>query len=307
MEGRRDFPVWGMTGCLLVTDMRRMNTAWRALQDEVTAMGKACDRFRSDSELSRVNGAWGRPVEVSALFAETLGQALAIAEATRGLVDPTVGGALISAGYDRDLAEVRGDAPRPYVVPRPAAGWPVVELHDRVVRLPRGVTLDLGATAKAFAVDRAVARAASAAGCGVLVGLGGDLAVSGPAPSGGWRIRVTDDHGAGPDEPGQTVVITEGGLATSSLTVRHWRHGDRPWHHIIDPSTGAPAGTCWRTVSVAAASCLDANAASTAALVQGRGADGRLAGQCLPARLVRLDGTVLTVAGWPSAEVAEPR
>jgi thiamine biosynthesis lipoprotein len=162
--------------------------------------------------------------------------------------------------------------------------------------------LDLGATAKAFAADRAASRAASATGCGVLVGLGGDIAVSGPVRPGGWRIRVSDDHRAGPSEPGQAVTITEGGLATSSSTVRRWRRGGRWLHHIMDPATGAPAGSHWRTVSVAAASCLDANAAATAAMVKGRGADDWLADRALPARLVRLDGTVVTVAGWPSDE-----
>lgn len=294
------FPVWGTTARLLVTDARRMSVARRALDVEITAMGAACDRFRPESEVSLVNTAEGRAVKVSALFAETLGHALDVARATGGLVDPTVGGALIAAGYDRDLAEVRSHVRAPCAVPRPVAGWPVVELRDQVVRVPRGVTLDLGATAKSFAADRAATRAASVAGCGVLVGLGGDIAVSGPAPSGGWQIRVTDDHRAGPEDPGQTVAIDDGGLATSSLTVRRWQRGGRWLHHIIDPATGAPAGTHWRTVSVAAGSCLAANAASTAAMVMGRGADDWLADQALPARLTSLDGTVVTVAGWPS-------
>lgn len=293
------FPVWGTTARLLVTDTRRIGHARHALDAEITAMGAACDRFRPESELSEVNVAEGREVRVSALFAETLRRALEVAGATGGLVDPTVGGALIAAGYDRDLAEVRRRGRAPSAVPHPVAGWQVVELANRVVRIPRGVTLDLGATAKAYAADRAAERAASATGCGVLVALGGDVAVNGPAPDGGWRIRVTDDHRAGPDAPGQTVTITEGGLATSSLTVRRWWQGDRRVHHIMDPATGAPAGAHWRTVSVAAAGCLDANAASTAAMVKGRGADGWLAERALPARLTRLDGHVATVAGWP--------
>ena len=301
METAVSFPVWGTTARLLVTDARRTVVARRALDAEIMAMGAACDRFRPESELSKVNLAEGGAVRVSVLFAETLGRALEVAKATGGAVDPTVGGALVSAGYDRDFAEVRVRVRPPYTDPRPVAGWPVVELRDRVVRVPRGVTLDLGATAKALAADRAAARAASAAGCGVLIALGGDIAVGGPAPRGGWRIRVTEDHRAGPDDPGQTVAISEGGLATSSLTVRRWRRGGRWLHHIMDPATGAPASAHWRTVSVAAASCLDANAASTAAMVRGHGADDWLAGRTLPARLIRLDGSVVTVGGWPPA------
>jgi FAD:protein FMN transferase len=300
MDAVRTFLVWGMTGRLVVTDARRMPAAWDRLQAEIAAMGAACDRFRAGSELSRVNAAEGRPVTVSPLFAETLRAALTVAAATGGTVDPTIGSALIAAGYDRDLTRVRDGAPA--VPPRPAAGWPVVELTDRTVRLPRGVTLDLGATAKALAADRAAFRAAMSTGCGILVGLGGDIAVAGPAPDGGWRIRVCDDHRAGPREPGQTVAITGGGLATSSVTVRRWQRAGRLLHHIIDPATGAPAGAHWRTVSVTAASCLDANAAATAAIVKGRDAGGWLTRQALPARLTRLDGGVLAVAGWPAAE-----
>lgn len=298
MEASRTFPVWGMTGRLVVTDPRRLRSAWERVQLEIAAMGTACDRFRADSELSRVNSGGGRPVAVSPLFAEALGAALVVAAVTGGAVDPTVGGALIALGHDAGrVASGRRAAAGP---PRPVAGWRTVELTARTVRLPRDVTLDLGATAKALTADRAASRAAADTGCGVLVGLGGDIAVAGPAPDGGWRVRVCDDHHAGPGAPGETVTITGGGLATSSVTVRRWRRGRRWLHHIIDPETGAPAGEHWRTVSVAAASCLDANAASTAALVKGRDAAGWLARRSLPARLVRLDGAVVTVAGWPA-------
>jgi FAD:protein FMN transferase len=300
MEAARTFPIWGMTGRLVVTDARRMPAARRAVDAELAAIGAACDRFRADSELSRVNAARGRAVDVSTVFAEVLRHALEVAGATGGLVDPTVGGALVAAGYDRDFAALRDRrfAPRPGVR---VAGWRVVELADRVVRLPRGVTLDLGATTKALAADRAAARAAAAAGCGVLVGLGGDIAVAGSPPDDGWRIRVADDHRGG---RGPVVAVAGGGLATSSLAVRRWRRGGRSLHHIIDPATGAPAREHWRTVSVAAASCLDANAAATAALVRGEGADRWLADRSLPARLTRPDGAVRTVSGWPAEDAA---
>src|SRR6516225_3078463 len=109
--------------------------------------------------------------------------------------------------------------------------------------------------------------------------------------AGGWQIRVTDDHAAPESAPGQTVAIASGGLATSSTTVRTWSAGGRPVHHIVDPATGAPASSCWRTVSVAAGTCTDANTASTAAIILGADAPGWLSGLGLPARLVAEDGT----------------
>jgi thiamine biosynthesis lipoprotein len=125
----------------------------------------------------------------------------------------------------------------------------------------------------------------------VLVSLGGDVAVAGQAPAGGWPIRIDTD--------GPTVALSAGGLASSSTTVRTWRAGALRLHHIVDPRTGRPAETSWRTVSVAAASCVDANTASTAAVVLGDHAPEWLAARELPARLAPSGARAVCVAGWP--------
>jgi thiamine biosynthesis lipoprotein len=244
-------------------------------------------------------------VRVGERLLEALAVALRAAELTAGDVDPTLGRALELSGYDRDrllLQPPRGESEPPRTIAvRPLSGWRSVTI-DRArstVRIPNGVRLDLGATAKAWAADRAAASAARAAGCGVLVGVGGDIATDGPAPAGGWRIRVTDDHRSDPSAQGQTVSILSGGLATSSTTARRWSHDGHTMHHIIDPSTQAPAVTIWRTVSVAAASCTDANIATTAALVRSNAAAAWLERLGLPARLLDRAGNVTTVGSWP--------
>jgi thiamine biosynthesis lipoprotein len=186
--------------------------------------------------------------------------------------------------------------------------WSAVRV-DRAratIQLPPGVELDLGATAKAWAADRAAAAAVGAAGCGALVSLGGDLATAGGAPSDGWSVHVTDDHRAALDAPGQTVSIATGGLATSSTTVRRWRRQGRQMHHILDPATRMPSRSPWRTVSVAAATCAEANIAATAAIVRGASAPRWLAELGLPARLVAHNGHVVAVAGWPSEQESGP-
>jgi thiamine biosynthesis lipoprotein len=111
---------------------------------------------------------------------------------------------------------------------------------------------------------------------------------------------VTDDHAASQEAPGQTVTIASGGLATSSTTVRTWAVGGQRMHHIIDPATGEPAESCWRTVSIAAGSCVDANTASTASIIRSEAALPWLREAGLPARLVRADGSVELAAGWPA-------
>jgi FAD:protein FMN transferase len=303
--GTDSFSVFGTTATLLVSEPGRLSEARAIADEELAAVDRACSRFRPDSELSGLNAAGGADTGVSELFACLLEAALRAAGLTDGDVDPTCGRALEEIGYDRDFALVRVAGARSYR-PGPDAGrvpgWRSVRLdrERRRVRLDNGARLDLGATAKAWAADHCAEVIAARTGAGVLVSLGGDIAVAGPAPADGWRVRVTDDHAAGPDVPGQTVSIRSGGLATSSTTVRTWAAGSRRLHHIIDPATGEPARSCWRTVSVAAGSCVDANTASTAAIIRSEAAAAWLDGNGLPARLVREDGTATTTAGWPS-------
>lgn len=300
---RATFPALGTTAVLLVTDASALAEAQRLLRTELDAIDLACSRFRADSEVCRLPA--GRPAQVSPLLREALEAALWTAEATGGLVDLTVGDAVARLGYDRDFAALVADGPEVAGV-LPAPGWWRVRLvGDRVV-VPRGVRLDLGASAKAFAADRAADRIATHCGCGVLVNLGGDLAVAGPAPDGGWLVGIGDDHRR--SDPGDPVVaICSGGLATSSVACRTWRRGGRTLHHIVDPRSGDVPERVWRTVSVAAGSCLSANAASTASVVLGRDAPEWLRARRLPARLVGVDGQVSVVAGWPEPDPVTAR
>jgi thiamine biosynthesis lipoprotein len=295
----RSFPAIGTTATVVVTDRAALREAVGVLQEDLTALDLSCSRFRPDSEVRRIERTPGAVVEVGETLAVHIDAALRAAETTGGLVDPTVGRCLDALGYDRDFAEVT-DSDEP-IVPVPAPGWWRLgwDSARRTVLVPRGVRLDLGSTAKALAADLAARRIASRVGCGVLVGLGGDLAAAGPPPGDGWRIRVTDDHAAG---PGPIVSIGRGGLATSGIARRRWRRGRAECHHLVDPRTGLPVVGPWRTVSVAADSCLDANTAATAAFVLGPDAPGRLAAARLPARLVGMDGGVCAVAGWPAEE-----
>jgi thiamine biosynthesis lipoprotein len=138
----------------------------------------------------------------------------------------------------------------------------------------------------------------------VLVSLGGDIATAGEPPRGGWAVRVADWHAAGHDASSQTVRVHGGALATSSTTVRRWTRGGEQLHHVLDPATGRPAPVVWRTVSVAAATCVDANTAATAAIVRGERSPAWLESLRLPARLVRPDGSAVRVGGWPDPEEA---
>ena len=300
----------GTSVVMRVIDPGALDAARAAVERELAAIDRACSRFRADSELSAVNARAGRPTQVSPLLIEALEVALRAAELTDGDVDPTVGRALELAGYDRDWRLLDPPCAQPAAAPaialRVRSGWRTIALNRDAcsILMPAGVRLDLGASAKAWAADRAAVAAQKAGGCGVLVSLGGDIATSGLAPEDGLRIRVTDDHRSDCSAPGQTISIHSGGLATSSTAVRRWSHAGQTMHHIIDPSTGVPVRGIWRTVSVAAATCTDANIAATAALVRGQAGAAWLVRQGLPARLVDSQGTVTAVGGWPCEAAA---
>ena len=296
----------GTSVVLRTTDPAALPLARTTVEHELEAIDVACSRFRDDSELSRANARAGRRVSVGPLLLEALEVALRAAELTDGDVDPTVGRALELAGYDRDWRLLAPPGAEPEcpatVLARVRPGWRTVALDraNGAIRFPAGIRLDLGASAKAWAADRAAEAAARRTGCGVLVSLGGDIATSGTAPVEGWRIHVTDDHRSDHRAPGQTISIRSGGLATSSTGVRRWSHNGHTMHHIIDPATGTPVRETWRTVSVAAASATDANIATTAALVRAGAAPAWLAELGLPARLLGWDGRVTEIGRWPA-------
>lgn len=294
------FPALGTTACVVVDDRAALDDAEAILRRGLEDIDLACSRFRDDSELSRLNASAGELVDVSELLAQALDLALRAAAMTGGDVDPTVGRAMDDIGYDRHFSLVGQRGPSWLVRVEPVPGWRSVLLDRRARRVlvPRGVSLDLGATTKALAADRAAGEITAATGAASLVSLGGDIAVAGDAPGEGWPIRVTEDH-RHPEAEGDTVAIRSGGLATSSTTVRHWRAGGAERHHIVDPRRGGSATVVWRTVSVAAPTCVEANIASTAAIVRGRDATRQLERTGLAARLVDGDGNVARVCRWP--------
>jgi thiamine biosynthesis lipoprotein len=302
--GTVQWPVWSTLARVVVTDPDRLDGARLLVGDLLAEVDAAASRFRTDSELNTVHGATGRPVRVSPLLAGLVAAALDAARRTEGDVDPTVGVALAGLGYDRDLTELDRDVRGlplatgfTRIVTGPAPSWRRVRLAGDVLTVPAGMVLDLGATAKAWTADRAADLVAARLGTGVLVSLGGDIATAGPGPHGGWQIRVQDADG----EPGCDVALPAGAaIATSSTIRRQWRHGERAVHHILNPRSLAPADPVWRTVTIAADRCVDANTLTTAAMVRGEPAWTWLNGLGVAARLVRHDGAVLVTGAWPS-------
>jgi thiamine biosynthesis lipoprotein len=292
----------GVTASVVVEDPTLADTAFGLLAVDLSDLDEACSRFRPESELRLVEQfGSGCPVQVSPWLYSALDAAAVIAVRTAGIVDPTIGSALVELGYDRDFADIIDDGALPS--PRPAPGWWRVRLDPsaRTVTIPPGVHVDLGSTGKAFAADRSARRIAEALDCGVLVNLGGDIAVAGAAPDGGWGVGVALSSRTAPRDADEVIVLRSGGLASSGTTSRSWSRNGRRVHHIVDPWTGEVAPSTWAMVSVLAPTCLEANGWSTASVVWGEDAPGNLAAHGLSARLVSPGGTVVLVGDWPHA------
>jgi FAD:protein FMN transferase len=257
-----------------------------AVQRLFSERERTFSRFVQGSELNRVNTAQADTVVVSDGFARALRRALEAARATAGLVDPTVGAAIVAAGYDRDFAALQAD-PQP-IGSACAAQWRAVRVRGRLVLRPAGVLLDLNGVVKSLTVDDALALVAGAG----FVSAGGDLAVRGE--------HVVALPGGG------TVTVRAGGLATSGTTSRTWLRGGRTQHHLIDPRTARPSTSRWREVTVSGVDCLTADiAAKSAFLLDGDG-PAWLDGYGLAGRFLSDCGGTLVNESWRSATQQMP-
>ena len=264
-------------GCdVALSDAMHLDSV-RALFDE---RDRCFSRFLPSSELNAVNALPLGVALVSEELASMLSLALDAGRATDGRVTPAVGGAVLAAGYDRDSALLSGDGDA--VVPARVPPLDSIVLRDRMLLRSECVILDLNGVVKSRTVDDALALV----GRGWVVA-GGDVATSIPL--------VVGLPG------GDTVLLENGGLATSSTSLRAWKRGGVTQHHLIDPATGSPARTPWRDVSVAAATCFVADVAAKAALLLGTGGAAWLDARGLAGRFVDHDGHVTVNEAWAGA------
>jgi thiamine biosynthesis lipoprotein len=235
------FPLWNGTATVRVTEPGQLEAARRAVEEVIADSDMACGPGRNDSELARVMAAEGRPVQVGATFHAILWTALHAADVVQGPVE--------------------------------TESWRSIRIDDPpgTVALPTGASLDFSGAMRAFTADRAVERASAETGCGVLVSIGGDIAVAGPVPIGGWQVRLDHDH--------DITLYGPCGVAGTRLSAR-----PRPW----------------RTISVLAQSCVEAMIAGRAALARRHGAGNWLVSHGLAARLGHVEGWTTGVGGWPA-------
>lgn len=261
-------------------------------------------RFRPDSELSRVNRAAGKAVQVSPLFLDVAEQAIAGARWSGGRFSPAVLPALEAAGYDRDYADIKQAGRRARSTPL-AHGTGGLDQLDQIVIdraastvcLPAGMRLDFSGIAKGIFADRLAELFSDwPGGC---VDAGGDMRVWGVPPDGEhWRVGI--EHPNWPDDDllvAQVLRPVASGVATSGSYRRWWRADDRIAHHLIDPATGQPLAGPIVAATVFAPSAALAEVAAKALLVAASRGEPLSAAGCALAVLIASDGTWTVVAG----------
>ena len=268
----------------------KMDGAIDAAFEAVAQVHRLMSFHDDDSDVSRLNReAWLRPVKVDAWTFRVLEAAVELHRRSKGIFDIAIAATLQNMGL----------LPRPDGDPPAAVDGRLFDsielLEDLMVRFGhRDVRIDLGGIAKGFAVDRALEVLRGFGLASGLVNAGGDLAAFGREPQ---TIHIR--HPRDPRRLMCRVEITNEALASTAHRFDLLSSAATTASAIIDPATGVPVQSMWRTATVAAGTCVDANIASTAAIVMGEAAIGWLKIQGLPARLVDVDGRVNRVAGWP--------
>lgn len=258
-------------------------------------------RFDQQSELSRFNQAYDDTIAVSRPFMEVLQAALWAAQASGGLVTPTLHDQLVAAGYDRSFELIEREAAcaqravgAGHIAADTYGSWRAIKFDPRArtVSRPAGIRLDFGGIAKGWAADRAARQLGRAAPA--LMDAGGDIALSGPRADGSpWAIAI--EHPFEPGAEAGLLMLKRGGVATSGRGYRRWQHGDTWRHHILDARTGEPADTDVVNATVVAPSAVEAEVGAKVALILGseEGIEWLEARPTMAGLLALADGTIL--------------
>jgi thiamine biosynthesis lipoprotein len=268
---RRTFQAMG-TEIELLVESEDAAEAFDAVEAQFERLEQVMSRFRSDSELSRLNRD-GR-IDASPDLAQVVWLAVDARERTDGRFDPTVHDALVDAGYDRTFDDVPPDSDAESTTASRCGGR--VSVKGRHIELERGYRIDLGGIGKGFAAERAAELLALAGPC--LVSAGGDVALRGLPTTGVWSVAVDESI---------TLGLTEGGVATSGRDRRRWRRGGKELHHIIDPRTGTPAETDLLRVTAVGGDAVAAEVLAKSLFLAG---EREAAESTVPAVLVTADG-----------------
>ena len=236
------------------------NEAWR-IEDKFS-------RYKKDNIIYRINNSNGKSVAIDEETGRLLEFANELFEISENLFDVTSGVLRQIWTFDGsdhlpDKKDVRKILKK--------IGWRKVIRDKTSVTLPEGMEIDLGGIGKEYAVDRCVQVATQATAESVLINFGGDLSVTTPRKDNKfWSVgRLI----TGSDEAYGLFQLYSGAIATSGDAHRYILKDGVRYSHILNPVTGWPVADAPHTVSVAAATCLEAGMMSTLAMLHGSRAE----------------------------------
>jgi thiamine biosynthesis lipoprotein len=262
----------------------------RSLYADIFARLREIDRVMSanaelsgENETGRINRSAGKePVEVSAGLMVVLEKALHYAELSGGAFDPTVGPLVKLWGIGSETPRIPG-------AEELEAALSLINWRDVVIDRDRGtvflrrpgMAIDLGAIAKGYAADEAVALIKKAGLSRGIVDLGGNIfALGGREGDRPWRIGVQDP---GRERGGYLgiLLVRDKSVVTSGVYERYFEAGDRRYHHILSTRDGYPIDNGLLSVTIIADFSIDADALSTSAFAMG-GEEGRALVESIP-------------------------
>ena len=253
------------------------------VEAEARRIERKFSRYKSDSVVGRINASGGKELAVDAETAHLLDFADNCFRVSNGLFDVTSG--VLRRIWRFDGSDrIPSDAQIASL--RPLIGWRKVSWKPPAITLPVGMEIDLGGLAKEYAVDRALGAVREVTPLPALINFGGDLRVSGPRKYGTrWKVAIesVDKNG----KLAGMLELADGALATSGDARRFLLKDGVRYGHILNPHTGRPVEQVPRSVTVAAATCVEAGMIATLAMLQGKRADAFLKREGMRAWCIR--------------------
>jgi thiamine biosynthesis lipoprotein len=217
------------------------NAAAQAAFARVKQLNALLSDYDPDSELSRLcrNSGPGRPVAVGPELRHLIGRSLDLSKQSGGAFDISVG----------PIVEMWRKARRKKTLPDPQAladalrlvGYQSIRVDmsaGTVELLKEGMRLDLGAIAKGYAADEALAVLKQHGMTQALVAAAGDIVVGDPPPGRkGWRIGIASLERP-EDPPKRFVSLKNAAVSTSGDAYQFIEMGGKRYSHIVDPKTG---------------------------------------------------------------------
>ncbi len=232
----------------------------------VNDLNNALSRQIEAGPLAQLNAAGGQTVTLDPDTYDALSRAVEYAALTGGAFDPTTAPLSDLWGIGTDQAAVPSQAAIDEALSH--VGYENIELlGNNQARLLNGAQVDLGGIGKGYATDAVAALRADAP---MLAQLGGNIGAYGQNPSsedGLWTIGLAE-----PDNSANYIAmlhVCDQSVVTSGDYERYFEQDGVRYHHIFDPSTGAPAQTGLRSVTVVDELSARADAFTTALFVMG--------------------------------------